>query len=189
MSVINEFKNPINGKVDHFAKGFIKYVNIRPVKNADADGIRRTHIPARNGQPAKVIEATHSISFLMQEVDDNNNVIDPQSQGEWISMGEKKLHPSHADKIQVKFDSGYKDIVAGMVVSFPLKITKSGDKTYTNGTLNGKTFSILDESKVGQSAPRQQSSTQSPANAQVKGTKIYGEIAAIVGNVVTVNDE
>ncbi|EHP9877555.1 hypothetical protein KQM40_003732 [Escherichia coli] len=189
MSVINEFKNPINGKVDYFAKGFIKYVNIRPVKNADADGIRRTHIPARNGQPAKVIEATHSISFLMQEVDDNNNVIDPQSQGEWISMGEKKLHPSHADKIQVKFDSGYKDIVAGMVVSFPLKITKSGDKTYTNGTLNGKTFSILDESKVGQSAPRQQSSTQSPANAQVKGTKIYGEIAAIVGNVVTVNDE
>ncbi len=118
MSVVNEYKDPMSGKVNHFAKGSIKFISIKPVKNADADGVKRTHIPARNGQPAKVIEATHTISFLMQEVDENNNVVDPQSQGEWIGMGEKKLNPNYADKIQVKLDSGYKDILPGMVAFF-----------------------------------------------------------------------
>lgn len=187
MSVVIEFKNPATGKVDHFAKGSIKFISIKPVKNADQDGVKRTHIPARNGQPAKVIEATHSISFLMQAVDENNNVIDPQGQGEWVGMGEKKLHASHTDKVQVKLDSGYKDILAGMVVSFPLKVTKNGDKTYINGTLSGKVFNILDESKAGQAAPRQQQSS-APA-AQSGGVKIFGEITEIVGNLATVNDE
>ncbi|QPI14584.1 hypothetical protein GECvBMG_gp040 [Salmonella phage GEC_vB_MG] len=188
MSVVNEYKDPMSGKVNHFAKGSIKFISIKPVKNADADGVKRTHIPARNGQPAKVIEATHTISFLMQEVDENNNVVDPQSQGEWIGMGEKKLNPNYADKIQVKLDSGYKDILPGMVASFPLKVTKNGDKTYINGSLSGKTFNILDESKAGQPAPRQQQ--QGAAAPQSGGgVKIYGEITAINGNTVTVADE
>lgn len=189
MSVVNEYKDPMSGKVNHFAKGSIKFISIKPVKNADPDGVKRTHIPARNGQPAKVIEATHTISFLMQEVDADNNVVDPQSQGEWIGMGEKKLHASHTDKVQVKFDSGYKDILTGMVVSFPLKVSKSGDKTYINGTLSGKTFNILDESKAGQPAPRQSQQSSAPAAQSGGGVKIYGEITEIVGNLATVNDE
>lgn len=188
MSVINEYKDPMSGKVNHFAKGSIKFISIKPVKNTDPDGVKRTHIPARNGQPAKVIESTHTISFLMQEVDDNNNVVDPQSQGEWIGMGEKKLHASHTDKVQVKLDSGYKDILPGMVASFPLKVSKNGEKTYVNGSLSGKTFNILDESKAGQSAPRQQTQ-QTSQGQQSGGVKIYGEITAIEGNLATVNDE
>lgn len=188
MSVVNEYKDPMSGKVNHFAKGSIKFISIKPVKNADPDGVKRTHIPARNGQPAKVIEATHSISFLMQAVDENNNVIDPQGQGEWVGMGEKKLHASHTDKVQVKFDSGYKDILTGMVVSFPLKVSKSGENTYYNGTLSGKVFNILDESKAGQAAPRQQQSS-APAAQSGGGVKIFGEITEIVGNLATVNDE
>lgn len=189
MSVVNEYKDPMSGKVNHFAKGSIKFISIKPVKNADQDGVKRTHIPARNGQPAKVIEATHSISFLMQAVDENNNVIDPQGQGEWVGMGEKKLHASHTDKVQVKFDSGYKDILTGMVVSFPLKVSKNGDKTYINGTLSGKTFNILDESKAGQAAPRQQQSSAPAVQSGGGGVKIFGEITEIVGNLATVNDE
>lgn len=190
MSVVIEFKNPATGKVDHFAKGSVKFISIKPVKNPDADGVKRTHIPAKNGQPAKVIEATHTISFLMQEVDENNNVVDPQGTGQWVSMGEKKLHANHTDKVQVKFDSGYKDILVGMVVSFPLKVSKSGENTYYNGTLSGKVFNILDESKAGQPAPRQQQQQQSSApQGGGSGAKIYGEITEIVGNLATVNDE
>lgn len=189
MSVINEYKDPMSGKVNHFAKGSIKFISIKPVKNADADGVKRTHIPAKNGQPAKVIEATHSISFLMQEVDDNNNVVDPQSTGQWISMGEKKLHANHTDKVQVKFDSGYKDILPGMVASFPLKVSKSGENTYYNGTLSGKVFNILDESKAGQPAPRQPQQQSSAPQGGGSGAKVYGEILSIDGNVAVVNDE
>ncbi|AKJ73477.1 terminase large subunit [Salmonella phage 40] len=75
MSVINEYKDPMSGKVNHFAKGSIKFISIKPVKNADPDGVKRTPIPARNGQPAKMIESTHTISFLMQEVDDNTTLL------------------------------------------------------------------------------------------------------------------
>lgn len=189
MSVVIEFKNPATGKVDYFAKGSVKFVSIKPVKNPDADGVKRTHIPARNGQPAKVIEATHTISFLLQEVDDNNNVVDPQSTGQWVSMGEKKLHANHTDKVQVKFDSGYKDILAGMVVSFPLKVSKSGENTYYNGTLSGKVFNILDESKAGQPAPRQPQQQSSAPQGGGSGAKVFGEILSIDGNVAVVNDE
>lgn len=189
MSVVNEYKDPMSGKVNHFAKGSVKFISIKPVKNADQDGVKRTHIPARNGQPAKVIEATHTISFLMQEVDDNNNVVDPNAQGEWVGMGEKKLHANHTDKVQVKFDTGYKDILQGMVVSFPLKVSQSGDKQYINGTLSGKVFNILDESKAGQAAPRQQQQSSAPASQGGGGTKIYGEITKIEGNLASVNDE
>lgn len=189
MSVINEYKDPMSGKVNHFAKGSIKFISIKPVKNADADGVKRTHIPAKNGQPAKVIEATHTISFLIQEVDDNNNVVDPQSTGQWISMGEKKLHANHTDKVQVKFDSGYKDILPGMVASFPLKVSKSGENTYYNGTLSGKVFNILDESKAGQPAPRQPQQQSSAPQGSGGGAKVFGEILSIDGNVAVVNDE
>lgn len=191
MTVINEYKDPMSGKVNHFAKGSIKHISIKPVKNADQDGVKRTHIPAKNGQPAKVIEATHSISFLMQAVDDQNNVVDPAGQGEWIGMGEKKLHPSHADKVQVKIGEAYKDILTGIVVSFPLKVSTNGDKTYVNGSLNGKTFNILDESKAGAVAPRGNSTpTSNGAVAQAGGSvKIYGEITALNGNTATVLDE
>lgn len=188
MSVINKYKDPMSGKETSFAKGSVKFISIKPVKNADPDGVKRTHVPAKNGQPAKVIEATHSISFLMQAVDDNDNVIDPAGQGEWIGMGEKKLHASHTDKIQVKFDSGYKDILPGMVVSFPLKISKNGDKTYVNGTLSGKVFTIRDESKAGTPAPRAQSSGSSTP-AVAGSVKIYGEITALNGNIASVSDE
>ena len=188
MSVVNEYKDPMSGKVNHFAKGSIKFISIKPVKDGPnvVNGVKTTYIKVP-GQADKKIEATHSISFLMQAVDENNNVIDPQGQGEWVGMGEKKLHASHTDKVQVKFDSGYKDILSGMVVSFPLKVSKNGDKTYINGTLSGKTFNILDESKAGQAAPRQQQSS-APAS-QSGGVKIFGEITEIVGNLATVNDE
>lgn len=188
MSVINEYKDPMSGKVNHFAKGSIKFISIKPVKDGPnvVNGVKTTYIKVP-GQADKKIEATHTISFLMQAVDENNNVIDPQAQGEWIGMGEKKLHPSHTDKVQVKLDSGYKDIQPGMVVSFPLKVTKNGDKTYTSGTLSGKVFNILDESKAGQSAPRQPQPQQS--STPQGGAKVYGEITQIVGNLATVNDE
>lgn len=190
MSVINEYKDPMSGKINHFAKGSVKFISIKPVKDGPnvVDGVKTTYIKVP-GQADKKIEATHSISFLMQAVDENNNVIDPQGQGEWISMGEKKLHPSHADKVQVKFDSGYKDILAGMIVSFPLKVSKNGDKTYANGTLSGKVFNILDESKAGQPAPRQPQQQSSAPQGGGSGIKIYGEITEIVGNIATVNDE
>ena len=190
MSVINEYKDPMSGKVNNFAKGSIKFISIKLVRNADPDGVKRTHIPAKNGQPAKVIEATHNISFLMQAVDADNNVIDPAGQGEWIGMGEKKLHASHTDKVQVKFDTGYKDILPGMIVSFPLKVSKSGDKTYVNGTLSGKVFNILDESKAGAPAPRAPANgSSSSAPAAGGSVKIYGEITALNGNTATVQDE
>ena len=189
MSVVNEYKDPMSGKVNHFAKGSIKFISIKPVKDGPnvVNGVKTTYIKVP-GQADKKIEATHSISFLMQAVDENNNVIDPQGQGEWVGMGEKKLHASHTDKVQVKFDSGYKDILTGMVVSFPLKVSKNGDKTYINGTLSGKTFNILDESKAGQAAPRQQQSS-APTAQSGGGVKIFGEITEIVGNLATVNDE
>lgn len=191
MSVINEYKDPMSGKVNHFAKGSIKFISIKPVKDGPdvVNGVKTTWIKVP-GQPDKKIEATHSISFLLQDTDDDNNVIDPQSAGEWVSMGEKKLHPNHADKVQVKFDSGYKDILPGMVVSFPIKVSKSkdGSRTFANGTLSGKTFTIRDESKAGQPAPRQQQQ-QSSAPQGGSGTKIFGEITEIVGNIATVNDE
>lgn len=190
MSVINEYKDPMSGKVNHFAKGSIKFVSIKPVKDGPnvVNGVKTTYIKVP-GQPDKKIEATHVISFLMQEVDDNNNVVDPQSAGQWISMGEKKLHASHTDKVQVKLDSGYKDILAGMVVSFPLKVSKSGENTYYNGTLSGKVFNILDESKAGQPAPRQPQQQSSAPQGGGSGAKIYGEILSIDGNVAVVNDE
>ena len=195
MTVINEFKDPMSGKVNHFAKGSIKFVNIKPVKNADADGVKRTHIPAKNGQPAKVIEATHTISFLMQPVDENNNVVDANADGTWISMGDKKLHPSHASKVQVKFDAGYKDILPGMVVSFPLKVTQNGDKTYANGTLSGKVFNILDDSKATATpAPQQSTASSQQASAASNGaggktTKVYGDIVSVSGSDVVVSTE
>lgn len=190
MSVINEYKDPMSGKVNHFAKGSIKFVSIKPVKDGPnvVNGVKTTYIKVP-GQPDKKIEATHVISFLMQEVDDNNNVIDPQSTGQWISMGEKKLHANHTDKVQVKMDSGYKDILAGMVVSFPLKVSKSGENTYYNGTLSGKVFNILDESKAGQPAPRQPQQQSSAPQGGGSGAKVYGEILSIDGNVAVVNDE
>lgn len=193
MSVVNEYKDPMSGKVNHFAKGSIKFISIKPVKDGPnvVNGVKTTYIKVP-GQADKKIEATHSISFLMQAVDENNNVIDPQGQGEWVGMGEKKLHASHTDKVQVKFDSGYKDILTGMVVSFPLKVSKNGDKIYINGTLSGKTFNILDESKAGQAAPRQQQSSAPAASSPTGGAgsvKVYGEITALNGNTATVNDE
>lgn len=190
MSVINEYKDPMSGKVNHFAKGSIKFISIKPVKDGPnvVNGVKTTYIKVP-GQPDKKIEATHVISFLMQEIDDNNNVVDPQSTGQWISMGEKKLHANHADKVQVKLDSGYKDILAGMVVSFPLKVSKSGENTYYNGTLSGKVFNILDESKAGQPAPRQPQQQSSAPQGGGSGAKVFGEILSIDGNVAVVNDE
>ncbi|AKJ73476.1 hypothetical protein SP40_35 [Salmonella phage 40] len=76
-----------------------------------------------------------------------------------------------------------------MVASFPLKVTKNGDKTYVNGSLSGKTFNILDESKAGQPAPRQQPQQGAQSQQSGGGVKVYGEITAIVGNLATVNDE
>lgn len=196
MSVVNEFKDPMSGKVNHFAKGAIKFVSIKPVRGADADGVKRTHIAAKNGQPAKVIEATHTISVLMVPVDENNNVVDANADGEWVSMGEKKLHANHTDKVQVKFDSGYKDILPGMVVSFPLKVSTGKDgKTYYNGTLSGKLFNILDESKATQPAARTQGtgSSQNASGASSassgKTTKVFGEITAVSGLEATVKTD
>ena len=58
MSVVNEYKDPMSGKVNHFAKGSIKFVSIKPVKDGPnvVNGVKTTYIKVP-GQPDKKIEA------------------------------------------------------------------------------------------------------------------------------------
>ena len=46
MSVVNEYKDPMSGKVNHFAKGSIKFVSIKPVKDGPnvVNGVKTTYI-------------------------------------------------------------------------------------------------------------------------------------------------
>lgn len=195
MSVINEMANPMDPKKPFvFAKGSIKFISIKPVKDGPnvVDGVKTTWIKMP-GQPDKKIEATHSISFLMQEVDENNNVIDPNSAGEWIGMGEKKMNKGYESQVQIKVDNAWKEILQGMVISVPLKITRNNDgRTFTNAALAKVT--ILDESKAGQAQPRQQGGNSGGGKSQgggqqLAGTKIFGNVVAIDGNSVTIDDE
>lgn len=197
MSVINQYKDPMSGKVNHFAKGSIKFISIKPVKEGPnvVNGVKTTWIKVP-GQADKKVESTHVISLLLQEVDDNNNIVDPSSQGEWISVGEKKLHPNHTDKVQINKDGSYVDILPGMVVSMPLKISVKGDRQFVNASLSGKTFNILDSSKAVANAPRQNNTNNSPQASQNapqqqqtsgdKTTKVYGDVSAVEGFIASV---
>lgn len=191
MPVIKSFVNPRTRHTDHWAEGRIKYINIKPVKDKPnapvVDGVRTTWIK-QAGQPDKKIEATHSISFLLETVDEAFNVVEG-IEPEWISVGETKLHPSHTDKVQIKDPTTgeYKTLLVGMIVSIPLKIDVKGDKTFING--NRAKTTVLDETNaipLGQAAPKAHTS---PAASSNGATKVYGTITEVQGTNVQVKQE
>lgn len=187
MSVVNQMANPMNpAQPFNFARGRIKFISIKPHKaggkDVNEDGVKVSWIRVK-GQPDKKVESTHVASVLMQETDDKNQLVEGGEEV-WIGLGDQKLHPSHADKLQIKVGETWKQIQAGMVVTIPLKISQVGDKTYING--NKAKMAILDESGVqeAQSAP-----AGGAARPTVSGNKVYGEVTAIVDGVATVADK
>lgn len=191
MSVIKSFVNPATRQKIDWAEGRIKYINIKPVKDKPnapvVDGVRTTWIK-QAGQPDKKIEATHSISFLLETVDEAFNVVEG-IEPEWISLGETKLHPNHTDKVQIKDPTTgeYKTLLVGMIVSIPLKIDVKGDKKFING--NRAKTTVLDEANaipLGQPAPK---SNTAPAASSNGATKVYGTIISVDGTNVQVQQE
>lgn len=183
MPVINSMPNPMDPKKPiNFAKGRIKFISIKPhvagAKDVDENGLKTTWIRVK-GQQDKKVESTHKASLLLQEVDDNNVVI-PDSE-EWIGLGDQKLHPNHADKLQIKEGDEFVTLLQGMVVTIPLKIDVKGDKTFVNG--NKSKMVIVDRENAVALAPKGASSAPAASGGL---TKVFGTIVAISGNEVQV---
>lgn len=190
MTVIIKKPNPMDPKKPFtFAKGRIKFISIKPhtpgAKDTDENGLKVVWI-RQAGQPDKKVESTHKASVLLQEVDDNNALV-PDGKEEWINLGDQKLHPNHADKLQIKEGDVFVTLLQGMIVTIPLKISTSADgREFINGSKAKMT--ILDRSNVVQ--PGAAAQHNKPATTSAGGlTKVFGEVSAIDGLVATVKTD
>ena len=199
MSVVQEFKNPINPRETvPMAHGIIKRVSIKPIKGADPEtGIKTTT------WQGKKIESSHTISLLIAEVDENDKLLQGGEEM-WVSMGDKLLKPGHQDSVSIKINDKWETVVPGWIVNIPLKSNEYNGKTYYKGSL--AKIVVLGAGEVPASAPKaQQKGQQQPKQGQGKQPqgnqqkpaqkgandvlRIYGTITAIDGNSVTVDDQ
>lgn len=199
MSVVQEFKNPMNPRETILmAHGIIKRVSIKPIKGADPEtGIKTTV------WQGKKIESSHTISLLIAEVDENDKLLQGGEEM-WVSMGDKLLKPGHQDSVSVKINDKWETVVPGWIVNIPLKSNEYNGKTYYKGSL--AKIIVLGAGEVPASAPKtQQKGQQQPKQGQSKQPqgnqqkpaqkgandvlRIYGTITAIDGKSVTVDDQ
>lgn len=199
MSVVQEFKNPMNPhETVLMAHGIIKRVSIKPIKGADPEtGIKTTV------WQNKKIEASHSVSLLIAEVDENDKLLQGGEEM-WVSMGDKLLKPGHQDSVSIKINDKWETVVPGWIVNIPLKSNTYNGKTYYKGSL--AKIVVLGAGEVPASAPKaQQKGQQQPKQGQGKQPqgnqqkpaqkgandvlRIYGTITAIDGKSVTVDDQ
>lgn len=199
MSVVQEFKNPMNPRETILmAHGIIKRVSIKPIKGADPEtGIKTTV------WQGKKIESSHTISLLVAEVDENDKLLQGGEEM-WVSMGDKLLKPGHQDSVSIKVNDKWETVVPGWIVNIPLKSNEYNGKTYYKGSL--AKIVVLGAGEVPASAPKaQQKGQQQPKQGQGKQPqgnqqkpaqkgandvlRIYGTITAIDGKSVTVDDQ
>lgn len=199
MSVVQEFKNPMNPRETILmAHGIIKRVSIKPIKGADPEtGIKTTV------WQGKKIESSHTISLLIAEVDENDKLLQGGEEM-WVSMGDKLLKPGHQDSVSIKINDKWETVVPGWIVNIPLKSNEYNGKTYYKGSL--AKIVVLGAGEVPASAPNaQQKGQQQPKQGQGKQPqgnqqkpaqkgandvlRIYGTITAIDGKSVTVDDQ
>ena len=199
MSVVQEFKNPMNPRETILmAHGIIKRVSIKPIKGADPEtGIKTTV------WQGKKIESSHTISLLVAEVDENDKLLQGGEEM-WVSMGDKLLKPGHQDSVSIKINDKWETVVPGWIVNIPLKYNEYNGKTYYKGSL--AKIVVLGAVEVPASAPKaQQKGQQQPKQGQGKQPqvnqqkpaqkgandvlRIYGTITAIDGKSVTVDDQ
>lgn len=199
MSVVQEFKNPMNPRETVLmAHGIIKRVSIKPIKGADPEtGIKTTV------WQGKKIESSHTISLLIAEVDENDKLLQGGEEM-WVSMGDKLLKPGHQDSVSIKINDKWETVVPGWIVNIPLKSNEYNGKTYYKGSL--AKIVVLGAGEVPASAPKaQQKGQQQPKQGQGKQPqgnqqkpaqkgandvlRIYGTITAIDGKSVTVDDQ
>lgn len=178
MSVITEVVNPADDSVALKAKGVIKRIFI---KRINADGSPKvTHIN-KGPNAGKTISATHRYSILLS-VDGND---------EFVSFGENEVkNLKYENQFQVKTNDGYKDLLPGAEISvYPVikqEYQKDGE-TKVSYQGKRKDIKILTEAPAGASQPQQGSAPAGQAGSG--GTKIFGEILALEGNVAVVKDE
>lgn len=199
MSVVQEFKNPMNPRETVLmAHGIIKRASIKPIKGADPEtGIKTTV------WQGKKIESSHTISLLVAEVDENDKLLQGGEEM-WVSMGDKLLKPGHQDSVSIKINDKWETVVPGWIVNIPLKSNEYNGKTYYKGSL--AKIVVLGAGEVPASAPKaQQKGQQQPKQGQGKQPqgnqqkpaqkgandvlRIYGTITAIDGKSVTVDDQ
>lgn len=199
MSVVQEFKNPMNPRETVLmAHGIIKRVSIKPIKGADPEtGIKTTM------WQGKTIQSSHTISLLVAEVDENDKLLQGGEEM-WVSMGDKLLKPGHQDSVSIKINDKWETVVPGWIVNIPLKSNEYNGKTYYKGSL--AKIVVLGAGEVPASAPKaQQKGQQQPKQGQGKQPqgnqqkpaqkgandvlRIYGTITAIDGKSVTVDDQ
>lgn len=199
MSVVQEFKNPMNPRETVLmAHGIIKRVSIKPIKGADPEtGIKTTV------WQGKKIESSHTISLLVAEVDENDKLLQGGEEM-WVSMGDKLLKPGHQDSVSIKINDKWETVVPGWIVNIPLKSNEYNGKTYYKGSL--AKIVVLGAGEVPASAPKaQQKGQRQPKQGQGKQPqgnqqkpaqkgandvlRIYGTITAIDGKSVTVDDQ
>lgn len=199
MSVVQEFKNPMNPRETVLmAHGIIKRVSIKPIKGADPEtGIKTTV------WQGKKIESSHTISLLVAEVDENDKLLQGGEEM-WVSMGDKLLKPGHQDSVSIKINDKWETVVPGWIVNIPLKSNEYNGKTYYKGSL--AKIVVLGAGEVPASAPKtpqkgqqqskqgqgkqQQGNSQKPAQKGANDVlRIYGTITAVDGKSVTVDDQ
>lgn len=199
MSVVQEFKNPMNPRETILmAHGIIKRVSIKPIKGADPEtGIKTTV------WQGKKIESSHTVSLLIAEVDENDKLLQGGEEM-WVSMGDKLLKPGHQDSVSIKINDKWETVVPGWIVNIPLKSNEYNGKTYYKGSL--AKIVVLGAGEVPASTPKaQQKGQQQPKQGQGKQPqgnqqkpaqkgandvlRIYGTITAIDGKSVTVDDQ
>lgn len=199
MSVVQEFKNPMNPRETILmAHGIIKRVSIKPIKGADPEtGIKTTE------WQGKKIQSSHTVSLLIAELDENDQLLQGGEEM-WVSMGDKLLKPGHQDSVSIKINDKWETVVPGWIVNIPLKSNEYNGKTYYKGSL--AKIVVLGAGEVPASAPKaQQKGQQQPKQGQGKQQqgnqqkpaqkgandvlRIYGTITAIDGKSVTVDDQ
>lgn len=199
MSVVQEFKNPMNPRETVLmAHGIIKRISIKPIKGADPEtGIKTTT------WQGKKIASSHTIALLIAELDENDQLLQGGEEM-WVSMGDKLLKPGHQDSVSIKINDKWETVVPGWIVNIPLKSNEYNGKTYYKGSL--AKIVVLGAGEVPASAPKtQQKGQQQPKQGQGKQPqgnqqkpaqkgandvlRIYGTITAIDGKSVTVDDQ
>lgn len=199
MSVVQEFKNPMNPRETVLmAHGIIKRVSIKPIKGADPETGIKTMV-----WQGKKIESSHTISLLIAEVDENDKLLQGGEEM-WVSMGDKLLKPGHQDSVSIKINDKWETVVPGWIVNIPLKSNEYNGKTYYKGSL--AKIVVLGAGEVPASAPKtpqkgqqqskqgqgkqQQGQSQKPAQKGANDVlRIYGTITTIDGKSVTVDDQ
>lgn len=172
MSVITQVVNPADDSTALKAKGILKRVI---VKRINEDGS-----PKITKGPNGPIKNTHRYTLIISDPEGGDDAMIGFGEGEV-----KNLKYEH--QFQIKDGNAYKDLIPGQEISvYPLTSREYNGKTYYDG--RRKAIKILTDAPEG-STPSQPQSQAPAASGGNKGTKIYGEIVKIEGNLASVNDE